>query len=72
MFIRDAPGFGIYFCAYEALKRWWRVSDIDRIEHDYHGLSPQQVKMRMFLGGGFAGMVTWFVCYPADHLKTRL
>lgn len=72
MFIRDAPGFGIYFSTYEFLKRSWGVSEVDKNEHNYHGMSSNQVSLRLFLGGGFSGMATWFICYPADHLKTRL
>ena len=30
MLIRDAPGFGLYFCTYEALKRQLGVGDIDK------------------------------------------
>ena len=72
MFIRDTPGFGIYFSAYEMFKRSWGVSEKDKIDHKYHGLQPSQVKLRLFLAGGFSGMITWFVCYPVDTLKTKL
>ena len=38
MFIRDTPGFGIYFSSYEMFKRYWGVSERDKTEHNYHGL----------------------------------
>lgn len=38
LFIRDTPGFGIYFSAYEFFKRRWGVSERDKIEHNYHGM----------------------------------
>ena len=28
--------------------------------------------LRKFFSGGFAGLLTWFVAYPADVLKTNL
>ena len=72
MFIRDAPGFGIYFTTYEKFKRSFGVSEKDKLEHNFHGLQPYQVKLRLFLSGGFSGMLTWFVAYPIDTLKTKL
>ena len=39
MLLRDGPGFAIYFCTFEALKRRFRVSEKDRLENDYHGMT---------------------------------
>ena len=33
MFIRDTPGFGIYFTCYEMFKRSWGVSEKDKLDH---------------------------------------
>ena len=35
-------------------------------------MSPMQYKVSLLLSGGFSGMVTWFCCFPADTLKTRM
>ena len=72
MFIRDTPGFAIYFGIYEYFKRCAKVSEGDKLQHNYHGISSYQVKLRLFVCGGLAGMVTWFAAYPADTLKTKL
>ena len=72
MFIRDTPGFAIYFGMYESLKRQAGVSQTDKTQHNYYGMTDPQVKLRIFVSGGFAGVFTWFFCYPADTLKTRL
>ena len=40
MFIRDTPGFGIYFSTYETLKRASGVSERDKLDHNYHDLQP--------------------------------
>jgi hypothetical protein len=39
MLIRDGPGFGIYFCGFEIMKRKLGVSEQDKIEHNYYGMS---------------------------------
>ena len=72
LFVRDVPGFAIYFGTYEFFKRCSGVSEVDKTQHNYHGKSDLAVKLRLFCSGGFAGMMTWTVAYPADTLKTRL
>jgi hypothetical protein len=72
MMIRDGPGFGIYFLGFEMLKRRFGVSEVDRIEHGYHGLTEWQVAVRKFFSGGIAGCLTWTIAYPADTIKTKL
>jgi hypothetical protein len=39
MLIRDGPGFGIYFMMFENNKRRLGVSEKDRLEHQYYGMS---------------------------------
>ena len=39
MLLRDGPSFAFYFCTFEALKRRFRVSEKDRLENDYHGMT---------------------------------
>lgn len=39
MLIRDGPGFGIYFAMFENNKKRLGVSEIDRKEHNYYGMS---------------------------------
>ena len=39
MLLRDGPGFGIYFCGFEMMKRNFGVSENDRIEFGYYGMS---------------------------------
>ena len=72
MFIRDTPGFAVYFGVYECFKRCMSVSEADKKQYNYHGISDFQVKFRLFCAGGLAGMVAWTVSYPADTLKTKL
>lgn len=69
--MRDGPGFGIYFCVFEALKRKTGVSEADR-DQGYNGLSSKQVAFRQFISGGLAGCSTWTIAYPADVLKTNI
>ena len=40
MFLRDAPGFGIYFTTYEFLKRSFNVSDSEKYTEKYKSMSP--------------------------------
>ena len=72
MLLRDGPGFGVYFAMFEVNKRKLGVSEKDRVDHNYHGMSQLQVAARKFISGGVAGCATWTVAYPADTLKTRL
>lgn len=72
MLIRDGPGFGIYFMLFENNKRRLGVSEKDRAEHNYYGMSNAQVGLRKFFSGGVAGCLTWTVAYPADTIKTKL
>ncbi len=72
MMIRDGPGFGIYFMIFENIKRRFGVSEKDRTEHNYYGMSKSQIYTRRFLSGGISGCLSWTVAYPADTIKTKL
>jgi hypothetical protein len=39
MLLRDGPGFGIYFCGFEMVKRRLGVSENDRVEFGYYGMT---------------------------------
>ncbi len=39
MLLRDGPGFGIYFMGFEMVKRSLGVSEHDRTEFNYYGMS---------------------------------
>ena len=41
MLIRDGPGFGLYFCGFEMMKRRLGVSEQDKIDHNYYGMSEK-------------------------------
>ncbi|CAI2169746.1 16538_t:CDS:10 [Funneliformis geosporum] len=69
--IRDAPGYGVYFWAYEGLKRVLGVT-MDN--------SGENVTKLLF-AGGMAGMISWGSIYPlginnqthvTDVIKSRL
>ena len=72
MLLRDGPGFCFYFTVYEMLKRANGVADHDKESADFAAKSSFEVQARLFVCGGSSGVMTWFLCYPADFLKTRL
>eukprot|EP00490_Sorites_sp_Unknown_P001965 CAMPEP_0114664354 /NCGR_PEP_ID=MMETSP0191-20121206/28684_1 /TAXON_ID=126664 /ORGANISM="Sorites sp." /LENGTH=304 /DNA_ID=CAMNT_0001906333 /DNA_START=22 /DNA_END=936 /DNA_ORIENTATION=- len=53
---RDSIAFMSYFPCYEYLMRKF---DIDR-----------ETEIVPFIGGGIAGLVSWFMAYPFDYIKT--
>ncbi|KAK4520844.1 Septin spn4 [Mucor velutinosus] len=57
--IRDAPSYGIYFWAYESMKRVLQVN-------------PGGDAWKLLLAGGVAGTVSWASIYPIDVVKSRL
>lgn len=68
MVLRDAPGFGAYFFLYDLIKRSFGLSHFEHENNSFHW----NVMMRKFFAGGIAGMMTWFLCYPMDTIKTTL
>uniref|UniRef100_A0A672M767 Solute carrier family 25 member 29 n=1 Tax=Sinocyclocheilus grahami TaxID=75366 RepID=A0A672M767_SINGR len=59
--IRETPGFGIYFLAYDTLTRALGC-DADA---DY-------IIPKLLLAGGMSGMASWISTYPVDVIKSRL
>ncbi|KAI9345972.1 mitochondrial carrier domain-containing protein [Pilaira anomala] len=57
--IRDAPSYGIYFWAYEGMKRLLEVKFDDSA-------------WKLLLAGGMAGTMSWASIYPIDVVKSRL
>lgn len=66
LFWRDVPAWGVYFWAYELLKK---TNCINSIEERGQKLSGKQVALKM-LCGGVAGQLSWIVSYPFDIIKT--
>ncbi|RIA82122.1 solute carrier family 25 protein [Glomus cerebriforme] len=60
--IRDAPGYGVYFWAYEGLKRVLGVT----IDNTGENVS------KLLFAGGMAGLLSWGSIYPLDVIKSRL
>ena len=66
------PGFAIYFGSFEAFKKLAGVSDDDKLQNNFYGLTEGQIAIRKFLSGGFAGVITWTIAFPADTIKTKI
>ncbi|KAF9194245.1 hypothetical protein BGZ50_006538 [Haplosporangium sp. Z 11] len=61
--LRDAPGYGVYFLAYEGLKR-----ALDVPPGETGGINT----WKLLFAGGLAGTLSWASIYPLDVIKTRL
>jgi solute carrier family 25 carnitine/acylcarnitine transporter 20/29 len=77
MFLRDSPGFGVYFCLFEFLKRKMGVIDAERrLRHEHslghHYTMSFSLAVKKFICGGTAGCLTWTVCYPMDTVKSKM
>ncbi|KAI7799617.1 mitochondrial basic amino acids transporter [Triplophysa rosa] len=59
--IRETPGFGVYFLAYDLLTRslGWEPED------------PYMIPKLLF-AGGMSGIASWLSTYPVDVIKSRL
>ena len=68
MLIRDVPGFAIYFGSFEGMKKLFGVDVLG----SYNGLTNGQVSFRKLIAGGFAGVITWTIAFPADTIKTKI
>ncbi|DAZ95979.1 TPA: hypothetical protein N0F65_009280 [Lagenidium giganteum] len=61
--LRDVPASVGYFGGFEAFKRGLTPK----------GQDPSDLNaFRVFLAGGFAGMLNWMIAIPADVLKSRI
>jgi solute carrier family 25 carnitine/acylcarnitine transporter 20/29 len=68
LLIRDVPGFAIYFGSFEANKKFLGVHETGK----YGELTASEVAFRKFISGGFAGVITWTIAFPADTIKTKI
>lgn len=68
MILRDAPGFGYYFCLFELFKRGLNV----HVKEQDKNSSKLDIGLRKFISGGTAGVLTWFLVYPMDTVKSRM
>ncbi|XP_061668070.1 mitochondrial basic amino acids transporter-like isoform X1 [Syngnathoides biaculeatus] len=59
--IRETPGFGFYFLAYDVLTRQLGCEPEDRY------MIP-----KLLFAGGMAGIASWLSTYPVDVIKSRL
>ena len=59
--IRETPGFGVYFLAYDVLTRRLGCEPDDRY------MIP-----KLLFAGGMAGIASWISTYPVDVIKSRL
>lgn len=59
--IRETPGFGVYFWAYDVLTRSLGCEPEDRY------MIP-----KLLFAGGMAGIASWLSAYPVDVIKSRL
>ncbi|KXS17500.1 mitochondrial carrier [Gonapodya prolifera JEL478] len=74
--LRDAPGYGAYFVAYDMLLdvlsgkwRGWLGNGSSSLEDVQSEETPT---WQIVLAGGFAGVVGWATTYPMDVVKTRI
>uniref|UniRef100_A0A3P9M939 Mitochondrial basic amino acids transporter n=1 Tax=Oryzias latipes TaxID=8090 RepID=A0A3P9M939_ORYLA len=60
-FVRETPGFGVYFLAYDVLTRSL-------------GCEPEDPYMipKLLFAGGMSGIASWISTYPVDVIKSRL
>lgn len=70
--LRDVPGFALYFGLFEQIKIKLKVSDYDRRQSNYHGMSEKVIFLRKFVSGGMAAILSWTVLFPLDTLKTQM
>jgi len=60
---REVPAFGCYFGSYDVIVR-------DLLK--YSGGDGIFDRIKPFIAGGFAGMISWYATYPIDCMKTRI
>ena len=68
LFLRDVPGWGVYFWSYEFLKRAFGIDEAKRQGTDNSALN---MAIKMWCAG-VAGQASWAVSYPQDIIKTQI
>jgi solute carrier family 25 carnitine/acylcarnitine transporter 20/29 len=69
MLLRDGPGFALYFCMFEALKRQSGVTNDNSTINE--GFQIERAA-KTFVSGGLAGITTWIAVYPFDTVKSKM
>ena len=62
-FIRETPGFGVYFASYE---------ELCRIMSPKFQESGEKAALTVITAGGMAGIISWVFNYPVDVVKSRI
>ncbi|XP_078483306.1 mitochondrial basic amino acids transporter [Ciona intestinalis] len=63
--MRETPAFGCYFATYDVL-----TSTVLRVNK--HETYTMDGISKMLLAGGFAGIASWVITYPADAIKSHI
>jgi solute carrier family 25 carnitine/acylcarnitine transporter 20/29 len=72
MLCRDSPGFGLYFCLFEAFKKATGIPSLEHRLHEEGKHTSTELIVKKFLVGGIAGCITWTFCYPMDTVKSKM
>jgi len=81
--IREVPAFGLYFSAYDSVKRsvtnFLEARDKKRAngiggstQYNQLGDQPNHSWAASAIAGGFSGASSWALIYPIDVIKTRI
>ena len=62
--LRETPSFGCYFASMDYF------CQVSARFFDIH--FDEVGPITLLIGGGFSGMIGWFLCYPFDVVKSRL
>ena len=68
MYLRDAPGFALYFFLFDLLKRTFGAPT----EFNPENAFEFHIALRKFFAGGISGMIVWTCCYPFDTVKSMM
>jgi solute carrier family 25 carnitine/acylcarnitine transporter 20/29 len=63
--LRDVPGTGAYFWAFQYLKNFFELDDLTGSKH-----SRKRQYLMLMWSGGVAGQISWLVAYPWEVIKT--
>lgn len=74
MLIRDTLNFGLYFMIYENFKLLLHLDQPHQdLSHEQdHYLKSLGNLSKKFIAGGTTGMISWFMSYPMDVIKTKM
>ena len=66
-FFRDVPGWASYFYFYSYLNNAFNKNVMLNCRYD-----TARTYLLSFLAGGFAGQISWLICFPFDVLKCHI